>query len=254
MQEEATYKILHLLRYPLAAIGIASVAVISVVVSLTGPDDPADTVEAFSEYLQTTEDIQITTNADAPVNQQQTQTSSIDLQEATSQYRKTLRVETLIGNSYIPNFVPQGNLVSSITSFTPANPKPVNNAPSTPDSSQPIQPPPVENTNPPTNFIPAVEQWRSTVTTAIINYGGAASDTNRFLRIMQCESMGQPDVTNSSSGAAGLMQHMPQYWDQRAISAGFAGSSPYDPLANINVSAWLIYQASGGGWQHWVCQ
>ena len=91
LQEEATYKILHLLRYPLAAIGIASVAVISVVVSLTGPDDPADTVEAFSEYLQTTEDIQITTNADAPVNQQQTQTSSIDLQEATSQYRKTLR-------------------------------------------------------------------------------------------------------------------------------------------------------------------
>ena len=223
-------------------------------VSLTGPDDPADTVEAFSEYLQTTENIQITPNADAPVNQQQTQTSSIDLQEATSQYRETLRVETLTGNSYIPNFVPQGNLVSSITSFTPTTPKPVNNGPSTPDSSQPIQPPLGENTNPPTNFIPAVEQWRSTVTTAIINYGGAASDTNRFLRIMQCESMGQPDVTNSSSGAAGLMQHMPQYWDQRAISAGFAGSSPYDPLANINVSAWLIYQASGGGWQHWVCQ
>ena len=254
MQEEAAYKILHLLRYPLAAVGIASVAVISVVVSLTGPDDPADTVEAFSEYLQTTENIQIAPNADAPVNQLQTQTTSIDLQQAMSQYRQTLRVGTLIGNSYIPNFVPQGNLVSSITSFTPENPKPVNNSPSTPDNSQPNQPPPVENTNPPTSFIPAVEQWRSTVTTAIMNYGGAASDTNRFLRIMQCESMGQPDVTNSSSGAAGLMQHMPQYWDQRAISAGFAGSSPYDPLANINVSAWLIYQASGGGWQHWVCR
>jgi len=51
--------------------------------------------------------------------------------------------------------------------------------------------------------------------------------------------------------AAGLMQHMPQYWDQRAISAGYSGASPYDPIANINVSAWLLYQAAGGGWGHW---
>ena len=90
--------------------------------------------------------------------------------------------------------------------------------------------------------------------TAINAYGGPNSDTNRFLRIMQCESMGRPDATNSSSGAAGLMQHLPQYWDARAVSAGYSGYSPYDPVANINVSAWLIYQAPGGGWQHWVCQ
>ena len=34
-----------------------------------------------------------------------------------------------------------------------------------------------------------------------------------------------------------------KYWDQE-LSPGYAGSSPYDPTANINVSAWLIYQAS----------
>jgi len=50
------------------------------------------------------------------------------------------------------------------------------------------------------------------------------------------------------------MQHLPQYWDARAASAGYSGYSAYDPVANINVSAWLIYQAPGGGWQHWVCQ
>ena len=144
--------------------------------------------------------------------------------------------------------------MASITSFTPVQQQSVIPQPRNPGPGQPIQSPPSEPDTPPATYIPAVEQWRSTVTTAILNYGGPASDTDRFLRIMHCESRGQPNATNASSGAAGLMQHMPQYWDQRAISAGYAGSSPYDPTANINVSAWLIYQASGGGWQHWVCQ
>ena len=111
--------------------------------------------------------------------------------------------------------------------FPPVQQQPVISQPTNPGSGQPIQSPPLSPT-PPATYIPAVEQWRSTVTTAILNYGGPASDTDRFLRIMHCESRGQPNATNASSGAAGLMQHMPQYWDQRAISAGYAGSSPYD--------------------------
>ena len=88
----------------------------------------------------------------------------------------------------------------------------------------------------------------------IERYGGPATDVTRFLRVMRCESMGYPDVSHSGSGASGLMQHLPQYWDARARSAGYGGASVFDPIANINVSAWLLYQASGGGWQHWVCR
>lgn len=104
------------------------------------------------------------------------------------------------------------------------------------------------------DFGPAVERWREEATTAIAQYGGPPTDINKFLRVMRCESMGNPDAYNLSSGASGLMQHLKIYWDARARVAGFEGASPFDPIANIHTSAWLLYQATGGGWQHWVCQ
>ena len=96
-----------------------------------------------------------------------------------------------------------------------------------------------------------VERWRDMVSLAIARYGGPPEEVDKFLRVMRCESQGLPDATNPSSNAAGLMQHLPQFWDARAATAGYPGFSPYDPEANINVSAWLLYQATGGGWQHW---
>ena len=257
LQEEVAYRILYSLRYPIAATAITILAVLSVVVSLAGPTETGESVEAsdvdsviypsipsgIDDHASRTPDFEDSMTTDA-----------IDIAKTQTQYRETLRLETVPGTVYTPNFVPSGSLIASITSFTPVQQQPVSSQPANPRTGQPIQSPPSEPSDPPSTYIPAVEQWRNTVTTAIVNYGGPASDTDRFLRIMQCESRGQPDATNTSSGAAGLMQHMPQYWDQRAISAGYPGSSPYDPTANINVSAWLIYQASGGGWQHWVCQ
>jgi len=104
----------------------------------------------------------------------------------------------------------------------------------------------------PSRTFPAnVERWRGEVVLAIERYGGPASDITRFLSVMRCESQGLPDATNSSSGAAGLMQHLPQFWDWRARMAGFEGASPYDPIANINVSSWLLYEHVAGGWAHW---
>ena len=257
LQEEVAYRILYSLRYPIAATAITILAVLSVVVSLTGPTETGESVEAsdvdsviypsipsgIDDHASRTPDFEDSMTTDA-----------IDIAKTQTQYRETLRLEAVSGTVYTPNFVPSGSLIASITSFTPVQQQPVSSQPANPRTGQPIQSPPSEPSDPPSTYIPAVEQWRNAVTTAILNYGGPASDTDRFLRIMQCESRGQPDATNTSSGAAGLMQHMPQYWDQRAISAGYPGSSPYDPTANINVSAWLIYQASGGGWQHWVCQ
>ena len=104
------------------------------------------------------------------------------------------------------------------------------------------------------DFGPAVEQWRGEVVAAIARYGGPASDVSKFLRVMRCESGGDPDAFNQASGASGLMQHLSNYFPWRAKMAGFEGASPFDPIANINTSAWLLYEHTAGGWQHWVCQ
>ena len=103
------------------------------------------------------------------------------------------------------------------------------------------------------DYGPDVERWRTTVEEAIVANGGPVEDTNRFLSVLNCESFGDPDAYNASSGASGLMQHLQVYWPPRARAAGFEGASPFAPVANIYTSAWLIYRATGGGWQHWVC-
>ena len=106
--------------------------------------------------------------------------------------------------------------------------------------------------SPNTTFIPAVERWRDLVTEAVTHYGGSVPhDVNRMLWIMQCESGGDPSAANPS-GASGLFQQMSTWWDNRAIAAGFQGASPYDPRANVYVSAYLIYRSSNS-WHHWVC-
>ncbi len=91
-----------------------------------------------------------------------------------------------------------------------------------------------------------VEQWRGLVATYF-----RAGDVDRALWIMACESGGNPNVQhgNRSSGAAGLMQHLPRYWAARSAAAGFAGASIFDPTANVATAAWLRDQP--GGWLHW---
>ena len=55
-------------------------------------------------------------------------------------------------------------------------------------------------------------------------------------------------MTNASSGAAGLFQHIPRYWSDRSTKAGFAGADIYDPNANVGVAAYLVDR---DGWKHW---
>ena len=107
--------------------------------------------------------------------------------------------------------------------------------------------------SPDARFSPAVERWRSTVEAAIVEMGGDLRDTARFLSIISCESGGDPEARSSVSTASGLMQHLRTYWDARSRSAlGYVGNI-YSGEDNIRVSSWLIYRATGGGWQHWVC-
>ena len=75
------------------------------------------------------------------------------------------------------------------------------------------------------------------------------------LRVAFCESSAQPgdvssDAVHSSSRASGWFQHLPKFWDERSEAAGFAGVDILDPVANVGVAAWLLYETSQGS-GHW---
>ena len=89
-----------------------------------------------------------------------------------------------------------------------------------------------------------VEEWRSLVSSYF-----APEHVDQALRIISCESGGDPNAQNRSSGAAGLFQHIPRYWDGRVAAAGMAGASIFDPIANVAASAYLAYS---DGWSHWA--
>ncbi len=93
----------------------------------------------------------------------------------------------------------------------------------------------------------SVEQWRSLVETYF-----RPADVDRALRIMRCESGGNPNAKNPGSSASGLFQHLGKYWATRSAAAGYGGVSIFDPTANVAVAAWLRDQP--GGFSHWVCR
>ena len=98
-------------------------------------------------------------------------------------------------------------------------------------------------------YEPEVERWRIPVVEALQQYG-LEEEEKTFMRVLWCESRGDPNAKNPESGASGLMQHIPSYWDDRATASGFHGASPFDPIANIYASVWLL---DVGGWSHWEC-
>ena len=72
-------------------------------------------------------------------------------------------------------------------------------------------------------------------------------DRELMLRIAWCESTGYPedessDAINSSSGASGWFQHLPKFWEERSELAGVAGYDILDPLANVIVASYLMYE------------
>ncbi len=91
----------------------------------------------------------------------------------------------------------------------------------------------------------AVERWRPFVADYF-----PEDRIDWALRIIQCESGGDPLAKNPTSTASGLFQHLASLWEERAAKAGWADSDVFDPLANIAVAAWLL---ETGGPGHWVC-
>lgn len=104
-------------------------------------------------------------------------------------------------------------------------------------------PPPATTPTPPVS--PGVEQWRSLVATYF-----AAGDVELALKVIDCESGGDPNAPNPTSGAAGLFQHIPRYWADRSAAAGWTGADIFDPTANVAVAAWLVY-FDKLSWGHW---
>lgn len=68
------------------------------------------------------------------------------------------------------------------------------------------------------------------------------------LAIAWRESRFQHDAYNSSSGAAGIYQHLLKYWPDRAYEFGFATRSPFDARANIIVTMKMVKRY---GWWPW---
>ena len=97
-----------------------------------------------------------------------------------------------------------------------------------------------------------VEQWRWLVAKHF-----PERLVDEALRVMACESRGDPFIVNPFSGAAGLFQQMPAYWPTRSANAGWAGASIFHPEANIAASAWLVDASERAGkdsWVHWSCK
>ena len=95
--------------------------------------------------------------------------------------------------------------------------------------------------------------WLSQVQVrALVSIYFAPEDVNKAVRVAWCESRFDPNSTNLRTGAVGLFQHLPQYWEERAADAGFSGAEPTDPVASTAAAAWAVY--NGGGWDTFACR
>jgi peptidoglycan hydrolase CwlO-like protein len=112
-----------------------------------------------------------------------------------------------------------------------------------------------------------VEQWRGLVTEVFGRWGldrtscetrngiefCVGPQIDNALRIMQCESSGNPMARNPSSGTSGLFQNHPAYWQGRVdrVRAQHPAKAPtmpadasiFNPEYNITVAALLVWES-----------
>ena len=148
---------------------------------------------------------------------------------------------------------------SGPTTTAPGTTTPTSSPPTTSSGTTPTTQPPNTATTTtsgggggPWNHPPAVEQWRSLVAQHF-----PANRVEEALRIMDCESNGDPNAYNPYSGASGLFQFLPSTWASTAPKAGYGGASVFDPEANTASAAWLAAryeQLDQYYWQAWSCR
>ncbi len=104
----------------------------------------------------------------------------------------------------------------------------------------------------PWNHPPSVERWRP-----LVKQFFPGNRVEEALRIIDCESNGDPNAYNPYSGASGLFQFLPSTWASTAPKAGYGGYSVFDPEANIASAAWLANRYEELGqyyWRAWSCR
>lgn len=76
--------------------------------------------------------------------------------------------------------------------------------------------------------------------------GWSRATIQQLTYVIYRESRGMPNAVNSSSGAAGLLQFMPQWytgeWDMKPFD-------PFDPKKNLQMGWWLYKRQ---GWTPWA--
>jgi len=99
-----------------------------------------------------------------------------------------------------------------------------------------------------------IEQWRPFVEKYF-----PAELVQEAMRVMACESGGNPNAENDHSTATGLFQFLDGTWAWMSVPAGWGGESRFNPEANIAVAAYLVDYSirtghPGGAWGHWECK
>lgn len=89
-----------------------------------------------------------------------------------------------------------------------------------------------------------VEQWRGLVTQFF-----PASEIETAMRVMECESRGDPYAYNRSS-ASGLFQLVSHWYSGRSEYPAF---DPFDPVENIKAAAWLQSEVGWALPAGWAC-
>ena len=77
------------------------------------------------------------------------------------------------------------------------------------------------------------------------------ADPAQLMRVAWCESRYNPNAYNPSAGDSGLFQFIPATWARNSPLAGYAGASPFDPVASANTAAMLF---ANGKAHMWTCK
>lgn len=111
-----------------------------------------------------------------------------------------------------------------------------------PAAPAPVSPPPVDT-------VGSVEQWRGLVAQYV-----PTARVEEVLRVMACESGGDPNAYNPSS-ATGLMQ-IKRFWVDPSRPGNFShlGTDLYDPVTNLRVMVAINESDPRGWWGHWACK
>ena len=86
---------------------------------------------------------------------------------------------------------------------------------------------------------------------ALVSKYFRSEDVNRAIRTAWCRSHFNPTSTDPATGAVGLFHQLPEFWEARAEAAGFGGTEPTDPEANVAAAAQAVYEE--GGWSVFPC-